>query len=62
MEDRHGVSVAVLADPLLSSPDYEIERSKTQTHRPERPQAAVVTSSSVVSESDMVEDASNARL
>ena len=56
IEQRHGVSVAITADPLLTSPNYEIERSKTAIPRPER-QPAVVTSSSVVSDSDMVENA-----
>ena len=56
IEERHGISVAILADPLLSSPDYTIERSKAAVQRPER-QSAVVTSSSVVSDDDVIEEA-----
>ncbi|MEM9062913.1 MAG: Rne/Rng family ribonuclease [Pseudomonadota bacterium] len=59
IEERHGVSVAILADPLLNSPNYEIERSKSQTTRPVR-QSDVVTSSSVVSDEDLVDETEGA--
>ena len=57
IEARHGVSVAITADPLLTSPNYEIERSRTTSPRPERQASSVVTSSSVVSDTELVEDA-----
>ncbi|MEM7423895.1 MAG: Rne/Rng family ribonuclease, partial [Pseudomonadota bacterium] len=56
VEERHGVSVAILADPSLVSPDYQIERSKSQSPRPLR-QQAVVTAGSVVTDDDLVEEA-----
>ncbi|MGD1922678.1 MAG: Rne/Rng family ribonuclease [Paracoccaceae bacterium] len=56
IEERHGVSVAILAAPLLSRPNYDIERSRSQTNRPVR-QSDVVTSSSVVSNDDLGEEA-----
>ena len=56
IEERHGLSVAILADPELRSPDFEVERSKSQTPRPQR-RKPVVTADSVVEDADLVEDA-----
>ena len=55
LEERHGITVLVLADPTLHSPKFEIERSKTSsTRRPARV-PDVVSASSVATES--VDDA-----
>ena len=47
IEQRHGISIMVMADPALISPHFEIERSKSQRPRPER-QPDVITAASVI--------------
>ena len=56
IEERHGLSVAIMAEPSLHSPNFEIERSKTQTPRPQK-KAAVVTAESVADEDLVIEEA-----
>ncbi|MEM9139119.1 MAG: Rne/Rng family ribonuclease, partial [Pseudomonadota bacterium] len=54
IENRHGMAVTILAEPGLTSPSFEIERSKSSTPRPQR-QTAVVTAESVAEE-DVAEE------
>ncbi|MEM7061343.1 MAG: Rne/Rng family ribonuclease [Pseudomonadota bacterium] len=56
IEERHGLSVAIMADPLINSPDFEIERSKSQTPRTPK-KTAVVTAESVADDDIVVEEA-----
>ncbi|MEM1163995.1 MAG: ribonuclease E/G, partial [Pseudomonadota bacterium] len=58
IEERHGIAIAVLADPALRSPDFEVERSKSGSgNRRAQKQPEVVTAGSVVSDEDVAEDA-----
>ncbi|MEM7742985.1 MAG: Rne/Rng family ribonuclease [Pseudomonadota bacterium] len=54
LEARHGIQVIVLADPALTSPNFEIERSKSAVSRP-KPQADVITASSAVTDVEEAE-------
>ncbi|MEL6336162.1 MAG: Rne/Rng family ribonuclease, partial [Pseudomonadota bacterium] len=49
IEERYGVSVQLLGDPTMTSPEYAIERLKTAA-RPERAPEPVLTASAIVEE------------
>ncbi len=60
IEERQDISIVVMADPSLTSPHFEVERSKSQKPRQARRQN-VVTAASVVADEDLVEDAVEVR-
>ncbi|MEO1491911.1 MAG: Rne/Rng family ribonuclease [Pseudomonadota bacterium] len=55
IEERHGISVLILGDSSMISPDYEIERAKTQTRRPAQ-KSAVISAESAVADAEIIED------
>ena len=59
IEERHNITITLMADPGLSTPHYEIERSKSPKPRPPR-QTDVVTAASVVDDDDMLVDGADA--
>ncbi len=56
IEERHGIVVLVLGDPSLVSPNFEIDRAKTQSRRPAA-KSTVISAESVVSDAEIIEDA-----
>ena len=57
MEERHSISINVLADPTLLSPNFEVERSKTAPKRGPRESAQVVEPIEVDNDPDRSDDA-----
>ena len=58
LEERHGITVSVLADPSLTSPNFEIERSKTSNRRVQRAPDVISASSvgaEVIEEAEVIE-------
>ncbi|MEM8791418.1 MAG: Rne/Rng family ribonuclease [Pseudomonadota bacterium] len=56
IEARYGVSILIVADPSLTSPDFRIERSKQATRAIEKAPAAVTADSVVTSDEIEEED------
>jgi len=54
IEARYGLSVKVITDPTMASPDYQLERSKGRS-RPSEAMSQVVTAESVVQSSEVDE-------
>ncbi len=55
IEERHGISVLVMGDPSLISPNFEIDRAKTQTRRPAK-KTTVISAESAVTEAEIIEE------
>jgi len=52
IEQRYGMVVTILGDPLLTSPEYRIDRSKTRSRRIDAPDV-VITAESVAASSSL---------
>ena len=52
IEQRYGMAVTIHGDPLLTSPEFRIERSKTRTRRIDTPEV-VITAESVAASSSL---------
>jgi len=60
IEERHGMAVSIMADPSLTSPSFEIERSKNPVQKPPKKDATVVNAESAVTEDDVLDDVADA--